>query len=170
MKKYLHVLATMLFVAAISLGLTSCSKDDDEPGGDFANESLTVNGQKWDAGSTVPNYDETGFYYTGFSESGVMHMIACHEDLTVYEVGDEVTPNSLILGSENAEYHYTDGVIIITEKSGKNITLKFDNYTVAYTGLFNPYIGGDGRGPDIANANTLVINGTVTFVYYTLPE
>lgn len=29
---------------------------------------------------------------------------------------------------------------------------------------------GDGRGPDIANANTLKINGTVTFVYYTLDD
>lgn len=169
MKKYIQSLATMLFVAAISLGFTSCSNDDDEPGGDFSNESLTVNGQKWDAGSTVPNYDESGFYYIGVSESGVMHTIACYEDLTVYEVGDEVTPSYLVLGTENAKYSYVDGEVTIVNKSGENVTLKFDNYTVAYTGPLVSALG-DGRGPDIASTNTLEINGTVTFVYHTLPD
>ena len=169
MKKYIQALATMLFVAAISLGFTSCSSDDDEPGGGSSYGSLTVNGQKWDVGSTVPNYDESGFYYIGVSKSGVMHTIACYEALTEYEVGDEVPPAYLVLGTENAEYSYEDGEVTVVKKSGKNITLKFDNYTVAFTGLLVSALG-DGRGPDIANANTLEMNGTVTFVYHTLPD
>lgn len=147
----------------LALGFSACGDDNDD---DVSVESfglLTVNGAKWEISNSAPNYTESEFFYMGTSPSGNIHIIVCFEDLTDVEVGEDVTPSSIMLGTENAEYSYVDGDVIVKSISGSEVTLTFNNYVVSYDGVWESLLG-DSREPDIKDASTLKIKGTVTFI------
>ncbi len=164
-KKLLGGLITFCMLLTL-FPLTGCSKDDDADGL-YGGYVLTVNGKKWDSGITAPNYDEDGFYFYCQSPDGHSHTLFFDEDLTDedLEKDDDVSPDYLVLLSENAKYRYEDGDVIVTKIKGTNVTLKFDNYKVKYVGKWESLLD-DSRNPDIANATTLTINGTVTFIFH----
>ena len=159
MKKYLGFSFMALF-AMFALTVVSCSKDDDAvDGGKYNNGILTVNGQKWSSGFTIPAYYDDQFIF--YSENG--HVLSFSESLDDVEKGEDVSPDYVLLPSDNAEYKYVDGEIVVVKTDyPKSVTVKFDNYTVKYMG---EYIsgGGDNRKPDIKDADELVMNGTITF-------
>ena len=161
-KSFLSVLF-MLGMMLSLIPMVGCSKDDDGDG-IVLDRVLTVNGKKWDTGLIIPNYDENGFYFICNSSDGYAHTLFFDEDLTDEDIekGDNVSPEILVLLSENAEYRYEDGEVIVTKCSKKSVTLRFDNYKVRYSGIWESLLP-ENREDDIINSQYLLINGTVTF-------
>lgn len=162
--KVKKLLGTLLLTGIILslIPLTGCSKDDED--GIVLDRVLTVNGKKWDSGIVVPNYDEDGFYFICKSSDGHSHTLFFDEDLTNedLEKGDDVSPSIVVLLSENAEYSYEDGEVIVNKCSSKSVTLRFNNYKVKYSGKWESIMA-DNRNDDIIGETYLTINGTVTF-------
>ncbi len=164
-KKLLGGLITFCVLLTL-IPLTGCSKDDDSDG-IYGGYVLTINGKKFYSGITLPNYSESGFIFLGQTPNGEYgHALYFEEDLTDedLEEGDDVSPDYLLLPTENAKYRYEDGDVIVTKIKGTDITLKFDNYKVKYVGKWDDMLL-DNRNPDIENENFLTINGTVTFIF-----
>lgn len=145
------------------LPASGCSKDDDADGA-FGGYTLIVNGKKWDAGITCPVYEGDSFYFICNTPDGQGHALRFVEDLTREDlrVGDDVSPEYLLLPTENAQYQYASGSVIVEKRTQTTVTLKFDNYKVRYIGDWISNAG-DSRSPDIEDAEYLTIKGTVTF-------
>ena len=160
-KKILFGLFALGMLLSI-IPLTGCSKDDDEELGDHGGSVLTVNGKKWEAQS-LPTFDEEAFLFN-CATGKIGHLLCFYEDLTDedLEKGDDVSPYEVILPTENAKYIYEDGEVIVTKCSAKEVTLRFDNYKVKYSGKWESILG-DNRSEDIIEARYLTINGTVKF-------
>ena len=161
MKKYFKI-AVVAFMAVFTLSLSSCSKDDDNPDGGGNSGVIYVNGKKWTS-TNLPNYEGENFHFIGKSSNGESHVVIFNESLEDVEKGEDITPDYVFFPTENAEYEYEDGdVIVKTTNYPKSVTVKFDNYTVTYKGKYISGMG-DNRNPDIEDEDELVFNGTVTF-------
>ena len=164
MKKYLSFSFMILF-AMFALTVISCSKDDNNPGGSNGEGVLTVNGVKWTS-TNLPNYEGDNFHFIGKSPSGEYHTVVFNESLEDVEPGEDITPYYVFFPTENADYEYVDGDVIVTKTNyPKSVTVKFDNYTIEYIGKYLSG-GGDSRWPDIQDDDRLVIKGTMTFFSY----
>lgn len=163
-KMYMNALLILGLIFTM-IPMAGCSKDDDEELGSNGGAVLTVNGKKWEAVS-LPVFDESGFFFNCTTPDRSGHALIFDEDLTDedLEKGDDVSPDAVVIPTENAVYRYDDGEVIVTKCSSKSVTLRFDNYKVQYSGMWEDMLG-DNRGDDIADAQYLTMNGTVTFTY-----
>ena len=132
---------------------------------DLKGNELYINNNVWNIGLSEPSYDDSGFYYVGVSPSFETHTLACYVDLSDVQKMDNVTPEYLLLGMDNAEYICISGKVVVSNISKYTITLNFDNFKVKYIGKYINGIG-DNRGNDIINDDILLINGTVSFIYH----
>lgn len=153
-------LFTLICVTLFSL--CSCS-DDEENGIEIGSYGyLIVNGAKWDVGISAPTYSDAGYVFwstehiAGFELEDVMGRAS---------VGDDVSAPIVLFSAENAIYNYESGnvEVVSVDNKHKTKTLKFNDYTVVYSGKFMDFMD-DERRDDLVNR--LVINGTVEFALY----
>lgn len=142
MKKYLYFLLMAMF-ATMSVALTACGDDDDEPdGGSKGDSTLIVNGKSY---KVFPSSDLWGISGWSESEQGGNFYVQLEDDNdTLFEFwydsakmpanGDDFSKMSLKMSYDQIgypDYQYVSGTAKITNVSGNGkdryVTINFDN-------------------------------------------
>ena len=155
MKKYLYLLFVALF-ATMSVALTSCGDDDDDPANPSTNSSLTINGVKYRANNVVT--------WDGSWDEGTFTVSVLDSDDNVCGYTFEFTPqgSSVKVGDNFADMSLKLFVMDVSDASMS--TLNYVSGSVVAKSF-----GKDTMTVEIQNlkmsGRTLMGNDTATYIF-----